>query len=128
MNPFPWIAKNARELAIVLLATLCLLWSPAVVRLYDPTAGSLDGSVFQLLAWAGLLYVASIVLLWVGLSAAFPTVSRHLDFKGFRVDFKAITAWQRTLITMWTLSIMLAFLGICLLVSHLTAPPTISLP
>lgn len=128
MNPFPWIAKNSRELAIVGLATLALLWSPTVVRLYDPTAGALDGSVFQLLAWAGLLYVASIVLLWVGVSAAFPTISRHLDGRQFRADFLGLTGWQRTLITLWTLSILFGFLGLCLLVSHLTAPPTIALP
>ncbi len=128
MNPFRWISANLRELLIVALAVAALLWSPTIVRLYDPTAGSLDGSVFQLLAWGGLLFVASILLLWVGLSAAFPTVSKHIDHGQFRRDFAGLTEWQRTLVTLWTLTLLIAFLAGCLLVSHLTAPPTIAPP
>ncbi len=128
MNPFSWLKNHLREATVVVLAALVLVNLPALIRVYDPTAGQLDGSVFQLVAWAGLLFVGGISLLWVGISAAFPTVNRHLDSGQFRRDFTGLTNWNRTVATLWTLTLLTALLAVCLVCSHLTAPPSVTLP
>ena len=125
MNPFRWLKHNFREVVVLLFAALVLINMPRIIRAtFDPTAGELDGSVFQLAAWAGLLFLAGISLLWVGIATAFPTISRHLDAGQFKRDFSKLSERDRTLATLWTLTLLLAFLAVCILASHLTLPPT----
>ncbi len=129
MNPLRWIWNHRREMAVLLLAALLLVNVPAAVRaLYDPTAGELDGSVFQLLAWTGLLCLGCVVLLWVVVSVAFPTINRHLDSGRFRSDFSRLTEKERITFTLWTLTLVIGLISVCVIASHLTAPPALTPP
>ncbi len=128
MNPIRWLRNHLRELLIVLLFGLLLLRSPGLIRLYDPTAGQLDGSVLQLIVWAGLIFLGGILLTWVGISAAFPTINRHLDSGQFNRDWTGLDAGKRATLTLWTLSLLLAFLAVCLLCAHLTVSPAVTPP
>ena len=126
MHPFRWLTTHLRELVTLLCAGLLLLNAPALIRLYDPTAGQLDGSVLQLLVWAGLIFLGGILFLWIGLSAGFPTVNRYLDAGKFRADWAALPAEKRASLTLWTLTLLLAFLSVCLLCAHLTVSPAVN--
>lgn len=115
---FTWIKNHVRELFIVLLAMLALLYSPALIRLHDPTAGELDGSVFQILAYAGLLFFGSLLWFWVALSAFFPTINKYTDGK-FKADFNGLPAAQRAWLMIAVLFMLTFLAAVCLLASHL---------
>lgn len=115
---FIWIKNHLRELFIVILAMLALLFTPSVIRLHDPTAGELDGSVFQLLSYAGLQFFGFLLLFWVALSAFFPTVSRYADSK-FKSDFSALPATHRAWLFVAVLGLLTFLASVCLLASHL---------
>lgn len=115
---FTWLKNHLRELFIVILAMLALLYSPALIRLHDPTAGELDGSVFQILAYAGLLFFGSLLWFWVALSAFFPTVGKYADAK-FKADFNSLPANQRAWMMLAVLGLLALLASVCLLASHL---------
>lgn len=115
---FTWIKNHLRELFIVILAMLALLYSPALIRLHDPTAGELDGSVFQILAYSGLLFFGVLLWFWVALSAFFPTISKHVDGK-FKSDWTAIPPLHRAWLTLAVLFLFTILASVCLLASHL---------
>ena len=115
---FTWIKNHLKELTIVILAFLFMLWSPALIRLYDPTAGELDGSVLQLLAHAGLMFFGSLLWFWVALSAFFPTVSSYADAK-FKTDFSGLPPVQRAWLMLAVLGLLTLLACVCLLSSHL---------
>jgi hypothetical protein len=129
MNPLRWLKNHLRELIVLTFAALLLVNVPAAVRaLFDPTAGELDGSVFQLFAWTGLLCLGCVVLLWVVISVAFPTINRHLDSGRFKTDFLALGPKERATLTLWTLTLVLGLIAVCVIASHLTATPAVNPP
>jgi hypothetical protein len=115
---FLWLKNHLRELFIVLLAMAALLCLPSLIRLHDPTAGELDGSVFQLLAYAGLQFFGVLLFFWVALSAFFPTVSKYADAQ-FRKDFAGIPPAVRVWIFVAVLGLLTVLASVCLLAAHL---------
>lgn len=115
---FLWIRNHLRELFIVLCAILALLYIPGVVRLHDPTAGELDGSVFQILSYAGLLFFGVLTGFWVATSAFFPTIGKHIDGK-FKSDWTALPPVHRAWLTLAFLFMLTVLASVCLLASHL---------
>lgn len=115
---FTWLRNHIRELGIVILAMLALLYSPAIIRLHDPTAGELDGSVFQLIAHAGLLFFGALLWFWVALSAFFPTISKYADSK-FRADFAALPATSRVWLFVAVLGLLTVLAAVAILSAHL---------
>jgi hypothetical protein len=114
---FTWLKNHLRELFIVLLAMLFLLYSPSLIRLHDPTAGELDGSVFQILAYAGLQFFAVLLGFWVALSAFFPTINRYADYK-FKADWAALPAVHRAWLMIAVLFLLTVLASVCLIASH----------
>lgn len=115
---FLWLKNHIRELFIVLTAMVALLLLPSAIRLHDPTAGELDGSVFQILAYAGLQFFGVLLWFWVALSAFFPTVSRYADAQ-FRKDFTALTPAVRVWLFVAVLGILTVLASVCVLAVHL---------
>lgn len=115
---FTWLKNHLRELFIVLVTMLLLLHLPSLIRLHDPTAGELDGSVFQLLAYAGLQFFGTLLGFWVALSAFFPTVSKYADAQ-FRKDFTALTPTVRVWLFAAVLGLLTVLASVCLLAAHL---------
>lgn len=128
-NTIHWFRHHWKELSLIILAILALLWSPALYRLHDPSAGELDGSVFHFAAYAGLLFLLGIVLLWIGLSAAFPTANHHIDSGSWAKDFRELAPAHRVLVTLGIIALLLLWLSVCMVCAHLlSAPPSASYP
>lgn len=90
------------------------LWkiSPYLLRQLDPTAGTYDAGIFQILIWAtiALLYTSGVV--WLLLKLSFPGVFKFftkidddLIFDKNVDEKNKLTTWQKTLSALFLLAI-----------------------
>ena len=96
------------ELWSIPVAFLVFFLSPYFLRWIDPTAGTYDAGIFQIILFAVICLLVFNGLAWLGIKVVFPEVFKW--FQGeFSKDFNSseITKWQRIKIS---LCLYLAFL------------------
>jgi len=109
------------EVITIPLAIVLWKFSPTLLRWLDPTAGTYDAGVFQILIWAtvALLYVSGVV--WLVLKLSFPGIFKFftkldddLIFDKNIDEKNKLTTWQKTLSALFLLFIF--FLSMVLLI------------
>lgn len=76
------------------LALVLFLVSPALIRVYDPTAGVWDGGVLQWFLLPAVAYAFGVGWVWVLWQAAFPSMDKAADSK-LAEWFEAMTPCQK---------------------------------
>jgi hypothetical protein len=86
---------------LLTLPTALVLWgySDNLLRLLDPTAGTYDAGVFQLILFAILQLLALHGFVRLFMKLQWPTPDIHLD-KYFAVDFESLTPPQRICVSL----------------------------
>ena len=118
---FRWIREHLRELFLAMVLLQAVIWSPAIIRLYDPTSASMDGAFLQLLFYGGLLFACGLLLTWLALSAAFPTISKWIDYR-FKKAWAELPDPTKIYLTLAVTFALLCWSGIALVTAHLFAP------
>jgi hypothetical protein len=87
-----------------------LYWaSPHIIRLFDPTAGSYDGSFIQLGILSIVIFFMFTVIVRIYITIVFPRMETHLDL----YLFQNLTQWQKGVLSITLfLGLLLALVGI----------------
>ena len=96
--------------ALMILISL-LIAIPPLVRIVDPTAGSVDlGGVLQLTALGAVRVFLILSLLWIVKRISFPTLHEYIERAGFSTDFSKLTPGQRVAAFLGTLGLLISII------------------
>jgi len=86
---------------ILFLAAAMIVWilSTPVLRFFDETAGVFDAGIFQIPIFAVIEYCIYGSTAWFTLKILFPTIRKYLQNE-FKNDFKELTKWQKSLLSL----------------------------
>lgn len=88
------IFRNTKE-AVLALIILALFWAyPKVITLIDPAARSVDFSYIHMLIVRILGLTGSVLVVWVILHVAFPTLESYTSKQDTRVDKQFVDDWK----------------------------------
>jgi len=102
------IFSNWQGLAALLIASAIFYFSPSLLRMLDPTAGTFDVGYLQrpLVAAAWFFFVDFCV--WTIIQTNWKTADRWIDSGGFRRDWESLLPRQRIAYFMVTIFVLLA--------------------
>ena len=103
------LLRKWNELIGIPVAILLYWGSPHLIRIFDPTSASYDGSFLQLgiLSLVIFFTFTSIVRIYIGL--IFPRMELHLD----KYLFQGLTQWQKGILSIALFcGLLLALVGI----------------
>jgi len=94
------IIKEWKEEAVgVLLAFLLFVIAPSIYRFIDPTAGSYDVGVLQLINFSLVSILTFSFLSWLGIKINFKEIFQYLQ-TDFQKDFNSLEKWQKVKISL----------------------------
>lgn len=91
------------------LAFLLFFLSPYFLRWLDPTAGTYDAGVFQIILFASISLLVFNGLSWFGVKMVFPEIFNYFQNK-FKNDFNQLNQWERVKVSLFVFSLFLAAL------------------
>lgn len=97
---------------IYLTVFTMILWVPLVlfIRAFiDPTAGSFDAGIIQVVYIAMFIFGSIHGFIWLGVYLNYPFIWKYFQSK-ISEDFKELTAWQRLLFSFLCLSLYLGLM------------------
>lgn len=96
------------EFTALLILISLLIAIPPLVRIVDPTAGSVDlGGVLQLTALGAVRVFLILALLWLVWKISFPTLHKYIETEGFARDFDKLSPAQRCAAFLGTLALLI---------------------
>lgn len=104
-----YIKEWKEELWSIPAALLIFFLSPYALRLIDPTAGSYDAGVLQIILYAAVAMLIFNGLAWMGVKQVFPEIFRFFQ-EQFKNEFQKLTEWQRVKISLFAWAFLLACL------------------
>jgi hypothetical protein len=78
----------------LVVAVIIYLYSPSIIRAYDPTAGLFDGGYLQWLLLSITAYFVAVWATWTGWQLAFPCTDKESD-RHLSEWFKSIPHWGK---------------------------------
>ena len=107
------LMKSLREYATLFAALLLFFVSPHVLRWVDPTAGSYDAGVLQVIIMAILQFCVFQAFVWFTIKLIWPGVALYIQ-TSFNHDLKSLEKWQKvflSLVLYLSLFLLLALLS-----------------
>ena len=90
--------KDWNELLGIPIALILWILSPWLIRIIDPTAGTYDAGIFQVILFTIIQYFIYSAVAWLSFKYTFPEAYRQLD-NMFLLDTHSpnnLTAWQKS--------------------------------
>ena len=106
-----WLKKQNEYIPLV-AAFLIFYFSPRVLRLIDPTAGTYDIGVLQVYITAIIGFCVFQAIVWMALKVNWLTIRNYFE-NTFITDFKTLSPWQKIKVSLFVYSLL--FLSIVLL-------------
>jgi hypothetical protein len=97
------------ELWSIPAALLIFFLSPTFLRWIDPTAGSYDAGIFQIVIFAIICLLMFNGFAWMGIKQVFPEVFSYFQ-TSFKNEFNKLTEWQRIKASLFIWAFLLACL------------------
>lgn len=94
-----WIDTQARELIAMFLAIVLFIYSPTFLRMLDPTMGAFDLGYLQRPILAAVQFFIGTFIAWTALWIYFKTLDKYVDTGLFKIDWQALSAFQRVVLT-----------------------------
>lgn len=107
-NDHPW--HGAYALAAV-VGLFCLM--PWILRMVDPTSGTISGAYVQALIFSTAVYFAAIFCGWLALKFDWKIFDAYIDARDLHSDWRAVTPLQRLLIFSGTIMFLIALYIAC---------------
>jgi hypothetical protein len=89
------------------LALIIFFVSPYVLRWIDPTAGTYDSGIFQIILFATISLLIYNGLAWMGVKQVFPEIFFYFQ-NAFKIDFKTLEPWQKIKVSLFIWALFLA--------------------
>lgn len=114
-----WIMKKYKYtiqgLTALLIAGGIFYFSPNLLYLLDPTAGSFDLGYIQRPIVAAVYFLVGTFLAWLSLQIDWPDLNKYADDdSGFAKDFNKLTGVRKVLLTTGVFVILLIAYLVCL--------------
>lgn len=106
---FELVKEWKEELWSIPLAFLIFFFSPVLLRWIDPTAGTYDAGIFQIILFASICLLVFNGLTWMGIKQLFPELFIYFQNQ-FKDEFQKLTEWQRIKVSLF----VWAFFLLCL--------------
>lgn len=87
------------ELFSIPLALLIYFFSPYALRWIDPTAGTYDAGIFQIIIFGTVSLLIYNGLAWMGVKQVFPEVFSYFQ-NTFKKDFQSLQSCQKIVISL----------------------------
>lgn len=92
------LIKFIKEYTALIMAFVVYFVSPYVLRLIDPTAGSYDAGVLQIMVIATIQFAVFQAITWSVVKNIWPAIGAYMK-EFFNADFLKLDPWQRILIS-----------------------------
>jgi hypothetical protein len=104
---FQVLKEWREEFFSIPLALIIFGLSPYFLRWIDPTAGTYDAGIFQIIIFATVSLLLYNGLAWMGVKQVFPETFDYFQ-NGFKIDFKALEPWQKIKVSLFIWGLLLA--------------------
>lgn len=118
--------KNALRFLIVwnelwsLPLALILWWaSPWLLRLVDPTAGTYDAGIFQIILFTVIQAMVYHAVAWILIKMTFPGVYKYIDvflerslFNKWENKENSLTQWQKSKFSLFVFALYLLYIAL----------------
>lgn len=101
--------RNHHEELTLLIAFLLFFLSPPFFRLFDPTAGSYDAGVLQLIILAIVALCVFQSFTWLVMRIVWPSIRAYLE-NDFVFDFNTLQPWQKITVSLFVYFLPYLFL------------------
>ncbi len=82
------------------LSLIIFFISPYFLRWLDPTTGTYDAGIFQIIIFATISLLMYNGLTWMGIKQVFPEIFTYFQDK-FKTDFQQLEPWQKIKISLF---------------------------
>lgn len=97
-NFFAWLKKQNEYLPMI-IAVLVFYVSPYVLRAIDPTAGTYDVGVLQVIILTIIMFCVFQSVVWMALKVNWLSIRCYFEDR-FSTDFKTLQPWQKIVISL----------------------------
>lgn len=108
VSPAKWHGAYA---LIAVVGLFCLM--PAILRVTDPSSGTVNGAYVQCLIFSTAVYFAAIFCGWLALQFDWKILGTYIEDRDLHSDWNSITAFQRIVIFCATIMFLISLYVVC---------------